>query len=274
MKYIITKTEPFKPYFGMGQGDPAMYCRDLYTLFDVSCIEISEVLFDTLYPLLPLGVQEISKDEALFGSNFFGEIRPKVKVINPSSPMADTMAMPETEKVQIDMTEEFVGYVMDFMYRFAKELIDDEFNYRFKMIKKSSDLESMSWDIQKSEAKEWLDFQGADGHKTPLLDYLAEQHGVDKTELANKILANADQWIDTFSEMLVLNQKLVNEFKNAGTIKNMNILYEKYFGIMMPISQAQELGLADEYGDRIFINDAGEKMYEVVNPYLGHKFNF
>jgi hypothetical protein len=43
---------------------------------------------------------------------------------------------------------------------------------------------------------------------------------------------------------------------------------------MMPISQAQELGLADDFGDRIFINDAGEKMYEVVNPYLGHKFNF
>jgi hypothetical protein len=274
MKYIITKSEPFKPYFGMGQGDPAMYCRELYTLFDLACIEISDVLFDTLYPLLPVGVEEISKDEALFGSNFFGEIRDKVKVINPSSPMAETMAMPETEKVQIEMTAQFKGYVIDFMYRFAKELIDDEFNYRFKIIKKSSELESASWEIQKSEAKEWLEYQGADGHKTPLLDYLAEEHDMDKTTLANKILTKADDWVDTFSEMLVKSQKLIKEFKNAGTIKEMNVLYEKYFGIMMPIAQAQELGLADEFGDRVFINDNGEKMYEVVNPYLGHKFNF
>jgi hypothetical protein len=274
MKYIITKSEPFKPYFGMGSGDPAMYCRELYTLFDIACIEIAEVLFDTLYPILPVGVEEISKDEALFGSIFFGEIRDKVKIVNPNSLMADTMAMPETEKVQIDMTDEFRGYVMDFMYRFAKELIDDEFNYRFKVLKKASELETASWEIQKAEAKEWLEFQGADGHKTPLLDYLAEEHGTDKTELANKILTKAEEWIDTFSEMLVTNQKLVKEFKNAGSIKQMNILYEKYFGIMMPISQAKELGLADENGDRIFINDKGEKMYEVVNPYIGHKFNF
>lgn len=274
MKYIITKSEPFKPYFGMGNGDPAMYCRELYVLFDLACIEISDVLFDTLYPLLPVGIEEISRDEALFGSTFFGEIRDKVKVINPSSPMAETMAMPETEKVQIDMTPEFRGYVMDFMYRFAKELIDDEYNYRFKILKKSSELESASWEIQKSEAKEWLEFQGANGHKTPLLDYLAQEHEIDKTELANKILAKADEWVDRFSQMLVDSQKLIKEFKNAGSIKQMNILYEKYFGIMMPISQAQELGLADEFGDRIFINDAGEKMYEVVNPYLGHKFNF
>jgi hypothetical protein len=178
------------------------------------------------------------------------------------------------EKVQIQMTEVFRGYVMDFMYRFAKELIDDEYNYRFKILKKTSDLESASWDIQKSEAKEWLQYRGADGHKTPLLDYLSAEHGIDKTELANKILAKADEWVDTFSQMLVDSQKLIKEFKNAGTIKNMNILYEKYFGIMMPISQAQELGLADDFGDRIFINETGEKMYEVVNPYLGHKFNF
>jgi hypothetical protein len=274
MKYIITKSEPFKPYFGMGSGDPAMYCRELYTLFDVACIEISEVLFDTLYPILPVGIEEVPKEEALFGSVFFGEIRDKVKIVNPTSLMADTNAMPETEKIQIDMTEEFRGYIVDFMYRFAKELIDDEFNYRFKVMKKASDLESQSWEIQKSEAKEWLEFQGADGHRTPLLDYLAEEHGTDKTELANKILSKAEQWVDTFSEMLVTNQKLVKEFKNAGTVKQMNILYEKYFGIMMPISQAQELGLADEWGDRIFINDNGEKMYEVVNPYMGHKFNF
>lgn len=274
MKYILTKTEVLKPYFGMGEGDPAMYCRDLYSLFDISCVEISEVLYDTIYPLLPAGVEELDRNEALYGSNFFSEIRDKVKVLNPASPMADTMALPESEKVQIDMTGEIQGYVVSFMYRFAKELIEDEFNYRFRSLKKANELESASWSIQQHEAQEWLTYGGAEGHTTRFLDYLATEHGVDKTELANKILANAEAWYDSFADMLVVQQKLIKQFKDCKTVKEHNVLYEKYFGIMMPISQAVELGLADQYGNRIFINDAGETMYELVNPYLGHKFNF
>ena len=274
MKYIITKTEPFKKYFGMGIEDISLYCRDLYSMFDISCIEISEPLFDTLYPLIPAGYEEISQDEALFGSNFFGEIRDKVKVLNPSSPMADTMALPESEKVQIDMTGEIREYVIAFMYRFAKELIEDEYNYRFMMMRKTSDLEAASWEIQKAEAKEWLQYQGSEGHATPFLDYLASEHEVDKTELANKIIQKSEEWNDKLSKMLVESQKLIKQFKQATNVKEMNILYEKYFGVMMPISQAQELGLSDEFGNRIFTDENGETKYEVVNPYLGHKFNF
>jgi hypothetical protein len=274
MKYIITKTEPFKTYFGMGLADPTLYCRDLYSMFDLSCIEISEPLFDTLYPLIPAGYEELTQDEALMGSLFFSEVRDKVKVINPNSPMAETTALPETEKVQIDFTDEMKALVLSFMYKFAKELIEDEYNYRFKMLRKASDLEAASWEIQKSEAKEWLEFQGADGHVTPFLDYLAQEHGIDKTELANKILAKSEEWSDKLSKMVVDSQKLVKQFKNCTTIREMNILYEKYFGIMMPLTQAKEMGIADEFGNRIFVDENGETKYEVVNPYIGNKFNF
>lgn len=274
MKYIITKTEPFRHYFGMGVEDESLYCRDLYSMFDISCIEIAEPLFDTIYPLIPAGYEEITQNEALFGSTFFGEIRDKVKIINPNSPMADTMALPETEKVQIEVTEEMRTNIMAFMYRFAKELIEDEYNYRFRMLRKASDLEVASWEIQKAEAKEWLEFQGADGHVTKFLDYLALEHETDKTTLANKILEKAAAWEDKLANMLVESQKLIKQFKTAQDIKQLNILYEKYFGVMMPISQAQELGLCDQYGNRIFVDETGETKYEVVNPYLGHKFNF
>lgn len=274
MKYIITKTEPFRPYFGMGESDPAMYCRDLYHLFDISCLEIAEPLFDTLYPILPAGYEELTRDQALYGTQFFGEIRPEVKIVDPNSLMADTLAMPETMKVKLVLTDEMKGYIMQFMYMMAKELIEDEYNYRFRQMRKASDVEAASWEIQKAEAKEWLEFQGADGHITPFLDYLAESHGKDKTDLANSILSNAEAWNDRLSKMLVECQTLIRQFKNAADVKELNILYEKYFGIMMPISQAQELGLADEAGNRIFYNENGEKMFEVVNPYMGHKFNF
>jgi len=272
MRYIITKTEPFKPYFGMGEGDAGMYCRDLYTMFDLSCIEIADALFDTLYPLIPAGYEEITKDEAMFGSVFFSEIRPKVKIINPASPMADTMAMPETEKIQIDFTAEMSALVVSFMYRFAKELVEDEYNYRFKMLRRASDVEAASWEIQKHEAREWLD-KGSDSY-TPFLDYLSAEMSEDKTTLSNKILVKAEEWEDKLSKMLVECQKIIKEFKVIDNVRDMNIAYEKYFGIMMPISQAQELGLCDEYGNRVFTNENGEKMFEMVNPRLGHKFNF
>ncbi len=274
MKYIITKTEPFKQYFGMGIADESMYCRDLYSMFDLSCIEIADPLFDTLYPLIPAGYEELTQDEALMGSMFFSEVRDKVKIINPLSPMADTMALPETEKVQIDFTGEMQQLVLSFMYKFAKELIEDEYNYRFKMLRKSSDLEAASWEIQKSEAKEWLEFQGADGHATPFLDYLAQEHGVDKTELANKILTKSEEWSDKLSKMVVESQKLIKQFKNCTTVREINILYEKYLGVMMPLTQAKEMGLADDFGNRIFVDENGETKYEIVNPYIGNKFNF
>ena len=68
MKYIITKTDALKSYFGMGEGDPNMYCRDLYTLFDLSCVEIADPLFDTVYPLIPAGYEEVTENEAKFSS--------------------------------------------------------------------------------------------------------------------------------------------------------------------------------------------------------------
>jgi hypothetical protein len=273
MKYIISKTEAFRPYFGMGEYDPTMYCRDLYTLFDVSCVEISEPLFDTLYPTLPVGYEEITKDEAMFGSQFFSEIRDTVKILDPNTLMADTLAMPDHVKIPFTMTEEIRGHIIQFMYRLAKEVIEQEYNHRFKVLKNTSDLEEASWAIQKHEAAEWLQFQGADGHVTPFLDYLAIEHGKDKTELATKILEKSEAWSDKLSTMLVEQQKLLKEFKNVASVKEMNIVYEKYFGIMMPISQAQELGLANDLGDRIFELD-GDTYYDTVNPSLGHKFNF
>tara|TARA_B110000503_G_scaffold37177_2_gene60834 strand:- start:3422 stop:4249 length:828 start_codon:yes stop_codon:yes gene_type:complete len=275
MKYIITKTEPLRPYFGHGEGDLNLYCRDLYTLFDISCVEISEVLFDTVYPLIPAGYEEVTEDEAKFGSQFFSEVRPTVKILNPKSMMAETEGMPESEKIEYTFSDEVKGYIVSFMYRFAKEIIETEYNYRFYRLRNTTELEQASWEIQKHEAREWLTYSGSDGHITPFLDYLSVERGLDKTALSAKILEKSEEYADRLSTALVKYQLLLKEFESATTVWDMNIQYEKYFGIMVPASQSAEMGLQDQFNRRIFIDpDTGEKMIDQNNPYFGNKLNF
>lgn len=274
MKYIITKTDALKPYFGMGEGDPNMHCRDLYTLFDISCIEIAEPLFDTIYPLIPVGYEEVTYEEAHYGSNFFSEVRETVKVLDINSLMAETIASEATPKIEIEFTQEMRTHTRNFMYRFAKEIIETEYNYRFKNLRNTTELEQASWEIQKHEAREWLTYGDAEGHITPFLDYLVAERGEDKTEFANKVLTKAEEYQDRLSTALVQYQLLIKKFKNAETIWDMNLLYEEYFGIMVPAFQAADLGLQDESGSRVFTAEDGTLKLDINNPRFGNKLNF
>jgi len=279
MKYIICKTEPMRPYFQQGAADPTLYCRDLYTLFDISCIEIAEPLFDTIYPLIPIGYEEVTENEAKYGSNFFSEVRDTVKILNPESLMAETIAMPESEKIEFTLTDEIKGYVRNFMFKFAKEIIDNEYNFRFHRLRNTTELEQASWEIQKHEAREWLTYGDSDpNHITPFLDYLAQERGLDKTALSNKILEKAEEYADKLSTELVKYQLLLKEFENATTIWDINIQYEKYFGIMVPAFQSAALGWQDDTGTRIFFAENEEgvetKYIDIINPYFGNKLNF
>lgn len=275
MKYIISKTEPFRKYFGMGTDDINFYCRDLYTLFDLSCVEISEPLFDTIYPTIPAGYEELTENEAKFGSQFFSEVKDVVKIFNVNGGMDYTLGMDESTKINFTLTDEIKGYIVSFMYRFAKEIIETEYNYRFKNLRSATELEQASWELQKHEANEWLTYGDGDpNHITPFLDYLAQEHGKDKTELANDILYNAEQWADRLSVMLVESQKLLKEFRKTTTVWDMNILYEKYFGIMMPAYQSNLMGLQDEEGRRIIKDENDNVLLDVNNPKFGNKLNF
>jgi len=131
---------------------------------------------------------------------------------------------------------------MDFMVDFAKEIIEDEYNTRFRNLKNTTDLESASWEIQKHEAREWLTYKGGQGHKTPFLDYLAIERHINKDDLANKILVKAEEWEDKLSTMLVSYQSLVKKFEDCTSVWDLNILYEDYIGILLPQKQAIEMG--------------------------------
>jgi len=273
MKYIITKTEAMRPYFGMSENDPNIYCKDLYTLFDLSCVEIAEPLFDTIYPTIPVGYEEVTAEEAKYGTLFFSEVRDTVKIWNNEHGWAETIDIPEEQKVPFTLTPEIKEMIRTFMYRFAKEIIETEYNYRFRHLHNTTELEKASWEIQKHEAREWLTYGNDPAHVTPFLDYLAEQRSIDKTVLSNKILEKAESYQDKLSTMVVEYQTLLKQFRNAPNVWEMNILYEKYFGIMVPAGQATQMGLMDEDGVRIFEED-GVIYVDQNNPRFGNKLNF
>jgi hypothetical protein len=196
--------------------------------------------------------------------------------MNPESMMHDTVGMPESEKVMLIINDTIAGHIVAFMYRFAKEIIEQEYNYRFKRVRNTTEIEQASWEIQKHEAKEWITYGAGDpAHVTPFLDYLATERSLDKTVLANKIITKAELWSDNLSTSLVKYQKLIKQFKACTTVWDLNILYEKYFGIMVPAAQAVTLGVSDADGLRILVHpDTGVEMMDINNPRFGNKLNF
>ena len=221
---------------GVPGGDYNMTCQEMYSLMNVTCIKMSEGLYQTLRQAwVQETVIEIDADTAFYGTTFFSEIRPVAKVWEAKTSWYG-------EKIPTQITPEIVGYILKVMKAFATNIVESEYERRYLTLRNASMLETASWEIQKSEAKEWLAFQGADGHVTPFLDYLATQRIMDKTVLANKILTNAESHQDALSRLLVEMQTLVKKFNNCDSVWDINILYEDYLGIALPIKQAIDLG--------------------------------
>lgn len=217
-------------------GDYYMTCEEMYSIMNIICVKMSEGLYQTLRQTwLKEKVIEIDENTAFYGTKFFSEIRPVAKLWEAKTPWYG-------EKIPTEITPEIVGYILTVMKSFAKEIVELEYERRFLEMRNTSDLEAQSWIIQKEEAKEWLLYQGQDGHVTPFLDYIAAERGMDKTVLANKILQKAEIYQDRLSNLLVELQKILKQFEECSSVWDINILYEDYFGIAMPIKQAAELG--------------------------------
>ena len=236
-RYIVMPHNVIEPYLHGSAGlDDMMYCGDMYSMMNVSCVKIAEKMYQTLKHLWArVKLYEVDADTAFYGTTFFSEIRPIAKVWEAKTPWYG-------EKTPTEITPEIQAMIVRMMTVFAKEIIGQEFDSRFIALKDSTELEVASWDLQKHEAQEWLINQGANGSKTPFLDYLAEEHNIDKTTLSNNILANAEDYEDRLSTLLVQQQRIFKQFDACTTVWDINILYEDYLGVQMPIKQAIALG--------------------------------
>jgi hypothetical protein len=245
--YMIVGDHVIDPkYYDQTHQDPALYCEDLYQLFNVQCVAMSQHFFDTMSPLWPKSkFVMIEERVARNGRQFFADYRSAAKVWMINTDPAASANLPDAMKIPVEITDDIIADVVQFMYLFAKEIVEDEYERRFLAYAPAGLVEQATWEIQKHEAREWLRYQGADGHVTPFLDYMASEHNRDKTELANKILTKAEAYEDGLSTMLVNLQKVLKDFQSATTVWDMNIKYEQYFGLQMPIKQAQALGLTE-----------------------------
>ena len=249
------------PQFFMEENayDDRFIFKELYDLLNVSCIEISTEMYGIHSKTWNGKYIEISEDTAKLGSTLFSEVRDTAKLWeisglespgltgNERAEVFEQYPEVKAEKVPTDMNEvrgtmTIKEHVLVFMKAFAKEIIEEEYQSRFLAMRDTCELESASWEIQKHEAREWLTNAGLNGSVTPFLDYLATERGEDKTVLSNKILQKAEAYQDKLSTMLVSMQKLKKQFKNTTSIKDINILYEDYLNVMMPTTQAIELG--------------------------------
>ena len=304
-RYIIVPEDDIKPHIVHGSGtmnDKNFYCESKYNLLGLSAVELSHTYLETIRPALGRSFEEVSRDEFYYGTSHFGEIRDTVKIAKTDTDAVRdyTLHFPEdTFKTPTDFTDTMKTHTLSFMKKFGKEIIENEYSKKLKYIRKVSELEAATWEIQKHEAREFLTYGENDpGHVTPFLDYIATERGFDKTTLANKILSKAEEYQDKLSTTLVESQKLLKLVEGCTTVNALNVIFEDYFGIMMSTDQAIEEGRADDgknddgsidynkKGLRMawFNTDTNEKttkddpkaqlLPDVINPYLGNKLNF
>jgi len=250
--YMIVGDHVLDPaLFDSTHQDPAMYCADLFDLFNVKCVAMSRHLYDTLCYTWPREkITFITESMATNGRTFFADYRAAAKVWVPNTdnvPFGPDGISPSDNlgagyKKEVEMTDEIVKDVRDFMYLFAKETIEDEFERRFLSMSPSGRLEQETWEIQKYEARLWLSGSAQPGD-TDFLDYLATSHNRDKTELANKIIEKAKAYEKQVADLLVQQQQILADFQACQNVWDINIQYERYFGLAIPGKQAQAMGL-------------------------------
>ena len=190
-------------------------------------------------------LEEISEDMGRWGVKHFGEVRAEVKVTDedPLSEDEEYALSQGGPKVKIKLPKERIDAAISFMKIAAKLVIEDEFDRKFLTLKaEESKLEQYLWGTQVREAN---NLEG----ETPILNNIAAAKGISVAEVAEGVLAGHTKFNQKvaalYKEMLDLKQK----FKEASTIKDLNVLWRDYMGIPLPTSQQIERGevLEDEY---------------------------
>jgi len=194
--------------------------------------------------------EEVSEDIGKWGTKHFGEVRAVVKVTD-DDPLSedDEYALEQLEdgRTKVELPQERYDAAIAFMKVAAKLIIEDEYDRKFLTLKaEESKLEQYLWDAQITEAN---NLEG----ETPLLNSIATAKGIAVSEVASSVLAGNKTFNDKvkalYDSMLALKQ----EFKSCATIRELNVLWQKYMGVPMPIFQMEEMGLVGEDGSTPYV---------------------
>ena len=189
--------------------------------------------------------EEVSEDVGKWGVKHFGEVRAVVKVTDddPLSEDEDyALEQLPDGRTKVELPQERYDAAITFMKVAAKLIIEDEYDRKFLTLKaEESKLEQYLWDAQITEAN---NLEG----ETPLLNSIATTKGITVSEVASSVLAGNKTFNDKVKALYDSMLKLKQEFKSCATIKELNVLWQKYMGVPMPFSQMEEEGLIGEDG--------------------------
>ena len=189
--------------------------------------------------------EEVSEDVGKWGVKHFGEVRAVVKVTDddPLSEDEDyALEQLPDGRTKVELPQERYDAAITFMKVAAKLIIEDEYDRKFLTLKaEESKLEQYLWDAQITEAN---NLEG----ETPLLNSIATTKGITVSEVASSVLAGNKTFNDKVKALYDAMLALKQEFKSCATIKELNVLWQKYMGVPMPIFQMEEMGLLGEDG--------------------------
>lgn len=138
-----------------------------------------------------------------------------------------------SDKVELEVTEKRESLILKVMRDFANIIIEEEFDRRIeKLDLYSSKTENSTWSIQYESA---IKYQTS-GEATSFLSSLAESKGISAEEMANKIVSAKTKYDETICNYYVTISRIKKEMKDAADVNNINLLYNKYFGVACPYS--------------------------------------
>jgi len=225
------------------------------SVLDWYCISLSKPQEETFKSSVKGKYYSVDPLVGAQGFLTFADIRSDIKVLKQtyddgsiaiqsegiaiSSSIAPGDQVVSAEKIKIAMTAERTKAVMDAMILLAKAVIEEEYDRRFMLLDTSSHMESFTFELQYEEAKAYKENSNAD---IPLLKALSEAKELSIDEMVNKVLNARNIFKQSVTELFKSMSELKGKFKNAGSIRDLNRLYEDYFAIGMPETQAVEEG--------------------------------
>ena len=214
-----------------------------YRFFGICIIEMNKIVFETIKSSFKRYLQ-ITEDELYNGIKYQGEIRGYYKdYINE---MDDSGTILKVKK-KLPMVQKKLDDAISFMKKLAVLVIEKEFDLRFKNFKNCRDVESESCIYQLEEAR---NYKNSKESKTPFIDILSITRGISKDVLMDKVLEKHNKYLVDYASLLGKYHAIRSQFKNCDNMWDMNILFEDYLNVCMPLKQAQKLGRSDENGNR------------------------
>ena len=194
--------------------------------------------------------EEVSEDVGKWGVKHFGEVRAVVKVTD-DDPLSedDDYALEQLPdgRTKVELPQARYDAAIEFMKTSAKLIIEDEYDRKFLSLKaEESKLEQYLWDTQITEAN---NLEG----ETPLLNSIATAKGITVSEVATSVLAGNKTFNEKVQALYDAMLALKQEFKSCATIKELNVLWQKYMGVPMPYTQMVEEGLVNEDGSPQYV---------------------